>query len=553
MAATVPSTRAFYGPINPAILGFDWEEDVEGDAEEEGQGTTEGALAEDRQPYEQRQPSPQQHQQHQEQNAPRPQSLRSAVLGFWAFNAALLRDFDDDTASVASGMATDGGSIVGEEVTGVIPPTGAARTRGSISHTPPLGVGLSTLTIRGGQDVGVETGGQRARETTMRRDTNTNRKEPSRSNNPYAAAIENKQNAMTVAFLRSPTRTGPADTTPTPAPDELGFGQRYQVAKETAAVVITNQRRLPDILSGDRECIICTDTKPVSHFPTAGITKSCAHEPATCLVCVATSIRTDLSSRLWNEIKCPECRELLEYDDVQRFADDETKERYQTLSFRSAISSSENFLWCTSGCGYGQVHEGGASSPIVTCRLCAHRSCFHHKVAWHENLTCDEYDALLADPANFRSRFDMDNEEAEQAAAARQAQEDADRVFAQGLLAEEQRVVAEERAAKERAKREEREAAERAARETREREMREAAARKKLEEDASSRTVGSTTKPCPGCRSPIEKNEGCAHMTCAWCKHGFCWDCLASHKEILESDNSAHKAECPWHPNNIKD
>jgi hypothetical protein len=99
------------------------------------------------------------------------------------------------------------------------------------------------------------------------------------------------------------------------------------VTKETATVVITNQRRLPDILSGDRECVICTDTKPVSDFPTAGITKACTHEPTTCLVCVATSIQTDLSNRLWNEIKCPECRELLEYDDVQRFADDETKER----------------------------------------------------------------------------------------------------------------------------------------------------------------------------------------------------------------------------------
>lgn len=144
----------------------------------------------------------------------------------------------------------------------------------------------------------------------------------------------------------------------------------------------------------------------------------------------------------------------------------------------------------------------------MTCRLCAHRSCFHHKVAWHENLTCDEYDRLLADPANFRSRFDIANEEAQQAAAARQAQEDADRAFAQSLLAAEQRVVAEERAARERAKREAAEAAERAEREKREREMREAAARKKAEEEASSRTVGSTTKPCPGCQAPIEKNDG---------------------------------------------
>ena len=147
----------------------------------------------------------------------------------------------------------------------------------------------------------------------------------------------------------------------------------------------------------------------------------------------------------------------------------------------------------------------------MTCRLCGHRSCFHHKVAWHQNLACGEYDMLLADPANFRSRFDIENEEAEKAAAARQAQEDADRVLAQSLLAEDQRVVAEERAARERAKREEMEAAERAERaerQARDREMREAVARKQREESASTRTVGSTTKPCPGCKAPIEKNEG---------------------------------------------
>ncbi|WCJ35316.1 RING/U-box superfamily protein [Euphorbia peplus] len=37
-------------------------------------------------------------------------------------------------------------------------------------------------------------------------------------------------------------------------------------------------------------------------------------------------------------------------------------------------------------------------------------------------------------------------------------------------------------------------------------------------------------KPCPNCKRPIEKNEGCMHMHCKACDHQFCWICLKSSK-----------------------
>ncbi|KAK0634381.1 hypothetical protein B0T17DRAFT_481281 [Bombardia bombarda] len=376
--------------------------------------------------------------------------------------------------------------------------------------------------------------------------------------NPYTSMIESRHNAMTSAFMRSLLRR---KTVPTDLPDQFSardllFGQKYQSTDKNYPIVVTNQRKLPDILSGTRECIICADSKDVGMFPGAAVTNTCDHPPSTCLDCIAISIKSDIESKLWNEIKCPECGTYLQYDDVQRFANSETKERYQNLSFRYAMSEAENFVWCTSGCGSGQVHDSGVDQPIVTCSLCHHRSCFLHKVAWHQNLTCGEYDSLQADPVNFRSYFELENEAAEEAAAARRAQEDADREFARSLIAREKQTLKRQRLEREQRQAQEargaqlvKEQKERAERIRSAQVLREEAARRKGEEEASIATVGRTTKPCPGCKVPIEKSSGWAGFKC---KHEFCWDCLVGYWEIVSRDNTAHQRVCPWHSSNLR-
>ncbi|KAJ0305899.1 hypothetical protein COL5a_002701 [Colletotrichum fioriniae] len=160
------------------------------------------------------------------------------------------------------------------------------------------------------------------------------------------------------------------------------------------------------------------------------------------------------------------------------------------------MAEADKFIWCTANCGSGQLHDTGGDQPIVTCLHCGQRSCFSHNVTWHENLSCQEYDALLHDPENFRSRIEMEYDEFD---SARQAQEDADRAMAQGLMAEQQAEI-QQNEARERAERERARKAVALARKV--------AARRKAEEEQSRVTVSRTTKPCPGCGWAIEKNSG---------------------------------------------
>ncbi|KAF5699902.1 hypothetical protein FGLOB1_11098 [Fusarium globosum] len=153
---------------------------------------------------------------------------------------------------------------------------------------------------------------------------------------------------------------------------------------------------------------------------------------------------------------CDECKQRLEHNDIQRLADEQTISKYERQALRAAVADEENFFWCTSDCGSGQIHDSGSAQPIVVCIKCNHRSCFRHGVNWHEDLSCDEYDRLQEDP-EFRSYMELENERWEEAQAAQEAQEEADLDVARRLEAEENAEIERQEAQDRRARERERE------------------------------------------------------------------------------------------------
>ncbi|CAF1490007.1 unnamed protein product, partial [Rotaria sordida] len=50
----------------------------------------------------------------------------------------------------------------------------------------------------------------------------------------------------------------------------------------------------------------------------------------------------------------------------------------------------ERFIRCAHGCGSGQIHSN--SDPKVICVPCGKSTCFHHKIPWHDGITCENYE-----------------------------------------------------------------------------------------------------------------------------------------------------------------
>ncbi|KAI1459696.1 hypothetical protein F4805DRAFT_455493 [Annulohypoxylon moriforme] len=260
------------------------------------------------------------------------------------------------------------------------------------------------------------------------------------------------------------------------------------------------------------ECSACFETKSPTEFLRNPLTEKCGHASTLCLECVSLSINSQVRDDVTGKISCPECREELGYIELQRFSN---KELFSRRAIDDLISRVDNFIWCPLGCGLGLIHYAGNEHPIVYCPHDNRQFCFRHRIPWHSDYTCDEYDAFLQDPQHFRSQAQIQREKYRiqevNRQISRQAYEEAEARFAQSLLKEKEAAEARRKAHELRIEQERILAEEKARQAEQERIAREALqlqARLRDEEIATNQTLRRITKRCPECKIHILKRGG---------------------------------------------
>lgn len=163
-----------------------------------------------------------------------------------------------------------------------------------------------------------------------------------------------------------------------------------------------------------RTCIVCSDDLYPLGFPAKPPSSECTHTVNTCTSCLEKCVAADLEGRGWQRISCPECRELLNHSDMQRAAAADVFERYDQLATRGVLGADDSFHWCLGeGCGSGQMHEDpDGQNPVFQCMKCHLRQCLKHKIPWHDNETCEQYDYRLSGQAD-RDRRAQEDEASE--------------------------------------------------------------------------------------------------------------------------------------------
>jgi IBR domain, a half RING-finger domain len=200
-----------------------------------------------------------------------------------------------------------------------------------------------------------------------------------------------------IAKRRKTSATAVGTTNPR-GPPSVVFGTSIAI-QDTA--VFRRRLELAEFSAPTNElsCQICSDDlDPLFPFQVS-VAAQCNHTPEICLNCWEQHIAAQVDSKTWDAITCPHayCNAILGHHDMQRFAPAEVYSRYDSFQTNQDLKNMPGYRPCAhEGCGSGAVVEPDTTATYMTCHDCKRNTCLNCNHIYHDNQTCDEYRASLA-------------------------------------------------------------------------------------------------------------------------------------------------------------
>jgi hypothetical protein len=168
--------------------------------------------------------------------------------------------------------------------------------------------------------------------------------------------------------------------------DDQHLRDNYRLGK-----LDTTQANPPsDSSDNEIECVICAETlSPDSFPPSSKITVNCEDHPyKACISCIQHSIQSTLDEGSIHRLICLFCHHRLSAEEIEKYA---TKSAFTRYKYLMLLDSPDIIMCLSPTCKSGQKHAD-KQNPRMICNTCSFATCVLHKLPWHDNVTCAEFD-----------------------------------------------------------------------------------------------------------------------------------------------------------------